>query len=416
MHKTIEDWTPINSKCPRCSLCKFPPLMVVESQEFSQICPSYREFGFHSYSGGGKVVLAMSLDQGRGELTPEALQSVYACTMCGGCDMSCKYSSDIEVSEMMYALRAEAFSRCGPHKGHKNVLEDLARIDKGAWMKKAGIKAGTGRGDILLYVGDRYAANPDKHATIAALYRLLQSAGVKVRLLGKSEPSTGRQALDMGDQASFDHMIKAALAAVRHSGATTIVCADALDLNAFTTHGPKVADISGLSFVPAVTVLADLMKKKKLVPRKPFPANAVYHDPCNLGRLNEAHIHWDGEIKKIMGQLVIYDPPRPVNRGAGGCYEPPRDILKAIPGLDLGEFERRREYAFCCGGGGLVQEAGYNELAANSSQHRIDEAKSAKADTIITACPNCVSNLAATGEKQSMRVLDIIDVLAEAVL
>jgi hypothetical protein len=36
-HKTIESLFPINSKCPRCSLCKFPPLVSVQSKEFSLI-------------------------------------------------------------------------------------------------------------------------------------------------------------------------------------------------------------------------------------------------------------------------------------------------------------------------------------------------------------------------------------------
>ena len=32
-HKSIEDLRPINSKCVRCSLCKFPPLVTVESAQ-----------------------------------------------------------------------------------------------------------------------------------------------------------------------------------------------------------------------------------------------------------------------------------------------------------------------------------------------------------------------------------------------
>ena len=110
-HKSIEDLRPINSKCVRCSLCKFPPLVTVESAQFSSACPSYHEYKIHSHSGGGRVVMALSLGEGRAEVSDEARDAFFQCTLCGACDIACKYSSDIEILDMLYALRAESFRR-----------------------------------------------------------------------------------------------------------------------------------------------------------------------------------------------------------------------------------------------------------------------------------------------------------------
>ena len=86
----------------------------------------------------------------------------------------------------------------------------------------------------------------------------------------------------------------------------------------------------------------------------PVPMTVTYHDPCHLGRQGEPYVPWEGVEKKIYGQAVVYDPPRPRYNGAQGVYEPPRDVLAAIPGLELVEMERNREAAWCCGAGGGV--------------------------------------------------------------
>jgi Fe-S oxidoreductase len=422
-HPTIEGLIPINSKCPRCSLCKFPPLVAVESKEHSMVCPSYREYMFHSHSGGGRVVMAISLLRGRGQITDETRDAIYQCNLCGGCDVACKYSSDIEIMEMLYALRAESFRLKGPLAGHADVLEGLrgGGINEAegnavqGWVEEAGLSAGMNGTGTLLFVGRRYARRKEHRQTLLNLVRLLRSAGVAFGVLGADEPPTGMEALEIGDQDLFNELAVQAVEKLRACGATRVVCPDPDELNAFRAHVPKAADLTGIEFVPAVELLDTLVKKNKIRPRKRVNAKVAYHDPCKLGRLSEPFRDWNGQIKKIMGQLVIYDPPRPVNRGASGCYEPPRRLLRSIPGLELKEFHRRREYAFCCGGGGMARQAGYEAFVANTAVHRAKEAASVGADLIATACPGCVSALKTAEGGAGIPVRDVIDLLAESV-
>jgi len=419
-HKEIKDLRVFTGKCPRCSLCKFPPLTVVESRRFSSICPSYQEYKFHSHSGGGRIVMAMSLDEGRCEVSDEMRDIIFQCTLCGGCDMACKFSSDIEILDTLYALRAESYRRRGPLPGHKDILDRIDKAghpifadgSKGDWLKEAGLAAAA-YGDFLLYVGCRYALLPQRRKTLLNVASLLKSAGYSFGLLGDGEPCCGRMALDIGDRDRFDRMASDTIAAIVKSGAKKIVCVDAECYSTLRAHFPKVNDM-GVKVLHVVEVLAEAAKKKKLKLTRPFSKRIAYHDPCNLGRLSETYKHWDGQIKKEMGQLIVYDPPRPINRGTGGCYEPPRMLLDAIPGIRRVEFERRREYSFCCGGAGVAYAA-FPEFSDNTAFERLAEAKAVGADVVVTACPNCVSNLSVASGKTGVQVMDIYDLLAQSI-
>ena len=117
-----------------------------------------------------------------------------------------------------------------------------------------------------------------------------------------------------------------------------------------------------------------LIKEGKIKFSKTIPMTVTYHDPCHLGRLGEAYIPWKGIEKKIRGQIIVHEPRKPIMRGASGIYEPPREVLKSIPGLELVEMERIREYAWCCGAGGGVREA-YPDFSSWTARERIEEAK-----------------------------------------
>ena len=116
-----------------------------------------------------------------------------------------------------------------------------------------------------------------------------------------------------------------------------------------------------------------LVKDGRLELTTPVPMTVTYHDPCHLGRQGEPYVPWEGVEKKIYGQAVVYDPPRPRYNGAQGVYQPPRDVLAAIPGVELVEMERSREAAWCCGAGGACREA-YPEYSAATAAERVEEA------------------------------------------
>ena len=161
-----------------------------------------------------------------------------------------------------------------------------------------------------------------------------------------------------------------------------------------------------------VELLDQMVADGRLKMTNPVPMKVTYHDPCHLGRQGEDYVPWDGIEKKIFGQAVVYDPPRPRYNGAFGVYDAPRNVLKAIPGVELVEMERIKEGAWCCGAGGGAREA-YPKFSEWTADERIEEAESTGADALVTACPWCERNFidAVRGTKGKLEVLDILQLV-----
>ena len=128
-----------------------------------------------------------------------------------------------------------------------------------------------------------------------------------------------------------------------------------------------------------------LIKEGRLKFTKEFKKKVAYHDPCHLGR-----------------HAKVYDPPR--------------SILKAIPGLELVEMRHERDDSQCCGAGGGFKSA-FNDRAEDIAADRVREAAEAGAELIVTSCPFCQVNLNAGAKKAGLdiKTQDIIQVALQAV-
>jgi Fe-S oxidoreductase len=113
--------------------------------------------------------------------------------------------------------------------------------------------------------------------------------------------------------------------------------------------------------------------------------------------------------------MYLTEPVRQVNFGTGGVYDSPRNVLRAIPGIELAEMPRIREWTYCCGAGGGAKEA-FPEFAVKTGLERLREARSTGAETLVTACPWCERNFkdAAKESGDTMGVHDIIELVLRA--
>src|SRR5690606_38885382 len=92
-----------------------------------------------------------------------------------------------------------------------------------------------------------------------------------------------------------------------------------------------------------------------------------------------------------------------------------RDLLRAIPGLELRDVDHVTQWSYCSGGGaGLPIEK--PEITAEISNRRVARAQSLEVDTLVSACPWSERPLTEAGERadEPLEVVDLFELLAES--
>jgi Fe-S oxidoreductase len=413
-------------RCTRCSECKWIPLSRVKSWRFAQVCPSVGRYNFHAYSGGGKLIAGLSMLTGRISYTDEFLDILYRCLMCGACDVSCKSNRDMEPFAVTQELRIKAVEDGQLLPAHMAVIEGLrkednmmqrSRAERGKWAEGLEVKDITqDKAEVYYHAGCRYSFDEELWPAARGAVNLLKKAGVDVGIAGRDETCCGGRAYELGYQGELTKYAENNIEMLKVAGVKTIVTSCSDCYYAFKVLYPKIGQGSDLEVLHITEYLDRLIKEGKLKLTKKVPMTVTYHDPCHLGRMGEPYVPWQGVEKKVFNQMYIYDPPKPWRKGTHGVYQPPRDVLKSIPGLVLVEMERIKEYAWCCGSGGGVKEA-YPDFAIWTALERIEEAKSTGAEAMVTACGWCKRNfqdaLKESGDR--LKIYDIVELLEQAI-
>ena len=419
----LEQYKGDMAMCCRCSACKFVPMQKVKGADFSYVCPSISRYNFHAYSGGGRVNIGTAMLKNGMNYTDKLLHVVYNCQMCGGCDISCKYAMDMEVLEPINEFRIKCVEDGKTNPALEKVIANLKKTGamvpvkgkRGDWAKGLDIKDATKeKVDVLYHVGCLTSYDKDMQKLAKATAKILQKAGVNFGIAGDAETCCGGRAYQMGYEADFLSQAKKNMAMIKKAGVKTLVTGCADGYQAFKVLYDKF-DLKGNLEVLHISEYIDrLIKAGKLKPRKKVDISVTYHDPCRLGRLGEPWIHWKGT--KIPGDRFVFNPPKEYRRGTKGVYEPPRDVIKSLPGIKLTEMTRIKEYSWCCGAGGGVNESN-PDFATWTAKKRIEEAVSTGAEAIVTACPWCEKtfNEAIKESGSSLKVYDIVELVEKAI-
>jgi glycolate oxidase len=242
--------------------------------------------------------------------------------------------------------------------------------------------------DTLFYMG--CVSSYQDLKIIPSIMKVARTAGEDFTALGQGEVCCGYLAYLVGDMKAFDRSRQAAMERIKKTGAKTVVATCAGCYKTFHDLYPITGgDWEGVKVVHAIEYIDGLMKAGRLNFKPAAETTKVaYHDPCDIGR-----------------HMMM--------------YEPPRDVLKALPGVELVEFPLNRNLAKCCGGGGGVK-AFDNPLSGDIAFERVLQAVGVGADAVVSACPSCKNSLnqgaarARKEKKGKVKVLDLVELVAQS--
>jgi len=216
--------------------------------------------------------------------------------------------------------------------------------------------------------------------------RLMNEAGVKFAILGNKEKNSGDTARRLGNEFVFQELATSNIDEFEKNNVKKIVTIDPHAYNIFKNEYPDF----GLQaeVYHHTEILAKLVEEGKLKPKYEVNETITFHDSCYLGRYNEV-------------------------------YDPPREILKAIPGVKLVEMERNRETGMCCGaGGGLMwmeEETGHRINVA-----RTEQALLVNPSVISSGCPYCLTMISdgtkAKEVEETVNTYDVAEILEKSVV
>ncbi|MEM3038675.1 MAG: heterodisulfide reductase-related iron-sulfur binding cluster, partial [Thermoplasmata archaeon] len=219
-----------------------------------------------------------------------------------------------------------------------------------------------------------------------AVAKILKAADVRFNILGPDEWCCGSPLLRTGQA----DIVRSELAphntrAIETRGVNALVTACAGCYNTIKNDYPKIIGRPTYKLYHLTEYLEKLLKEKRLVLSKEFKKKVTYHDPCHLGR--HARV-----------------------------FEAPRNVIKAIPGIEFVEMAYNREMAHCCGAGGGYKSA-FNYSAESIAAKRVREAEEVGAELIITSCPFCQVNLNAGAKNigSKIKTVDIVQVLEQVI-
>jgi Fe-S oxidoreductase len=276
-----------------------------------------------------------------------------------------------------------------------------ARLDPTDWTKGlpfevptvASLAASPGGLDtleVLYWVGCAAAFDERNKRVARAVATCLDAAGIRFAILGQEESCTGDPARRMGNDYVFQILAAGNVETLNRYGMGERTSSPPARI-ASTRSATSTRSSAGSSHRPPLGVPAEAPGEGRLriVEDGAASASVTYHDSCYLARYN-------------------------------GVVAAPRDVLGAVPGLELREMDRSGKNTFCCGAGGgrmWMEETRGTRINAERTRQALETG----ASTVATACPYCMTMLKdGLSDAQSgagvVSARDIAEILADVVV
>jgi Fe-S oxidoreductase len=336
-----------------------------------------------------------------GEVITE--EEIWACTTCRNCEDQCPVMNehvDKIIDLRRYLVLTEGKMDADAQRAMTNIERQgnpwgLNRKQREDWrearedvfvptvkeLKKAGEDF-----EYLFWVGSMGSYDNRSQKIALSFAKLLNEAGVKFAILGNKEKNSGDTPRRLGNEFLFQDLATKNIEEFEDAGVTKIVTIDPHAYNIFKNEYPDFGLTAEVYH--HTEVLAKLVEEGRLVPQHAVNETITFHDSCYLGRYNEV-------------------------------YDPPREILKSIPGVKLVEMERNRETGMCCGaGGGLMWME--EETGNRINVTRTEQALAVNPSVISSGCPYCLTMLSdgtkAKEVEEKIATYDVAEILEKSII
>ncbi|MFH1335043.1 MAG: FAD-binding and (Fe-S)-binding domain-containing protein [Candidatus Zixiibacteriota bacterium] len=353
-------------------------------------CDQFYGRGWESQSPRGKWYWLREYMEGREEWNQFMVDTILVCTTCELCNLRCSAALPIEPSWMKLRgklIDEEKRMTFPPFEMMAEALRSQGDIWAGYrknrfdWFPQDLLqKHGPGGKSKNVYFAGCTVSYVENDIGMASV-RLLNAAGIDFTCVGVKENCCGTPMLVAGKWDLFAEIMRKNIAAVKEAGADTVISScpacDMMWRHTYPVWAEKLGIEFGITAKHYSEVIAEKIKagEFKFPDNQQKPVTVTWHDSCHIGRVS-------------------------------GVYDPPREVIKAIPHVNFVEMSHNRAEAHCCGSVlTLIKEP---PVAAEIGKTRLDEAVEAGASKVLALCPCCEFQFRVTINKKSLP-LEIID-------
>ena len=256
-------------------------------------------------------------------------ETVYRCTLCGRCQETCP--SGIMLRDLWFSLRQDLVHCDAYPKKVDMIRENVAEShnvfdedneERADWVEDLRDPPDHGyikdKAQVVYFTGCVAAYFPMAQKIPMALAEVLEKAKADFTLLGEEEWCCGFPLLGAGLRDHLKDNIEHNIQAVKAKGASKVVFACPSCYQMWREHYPHDFEIYH------VTQYLNQLITSGQLPLKNLDLTVTFHDPCDLGRGSRE-------------------------------YQAPREVIRAITGINFVEMAHNRENCLCCGGGGNLE-------------------------------------------------------------
>lgn len=368
------------SRCQECATCS----------GYCTVSPSFN--GVETWSSKGRILLMKGLSMDELALSKRLIEVLYTCSTCGLCFAQC--FPDLHVHEAIITARRHVAEKGLTPNIFNTTAKNIFKTGdpsgmpikrRLSWMGEIPRLRFPERAEVLYWVGCMVATRTPSVAKAVA--NIMGQAKANFTMLGQREGCCGYVLLAAGLWNEAKELAIGLVERVEETDAEVLVTPCAGCYYTFTTLYPKVLDVQMPCEVLHTSQFVERLVKDGALELKGLNVKVTYHDPCSLGRHSNV-------------------------------YDSPRNVLKAVPNLQLVEMPLSRGRARCCGGGGGLWTFNHRVSMNSASTRLLNDVAPMNVDVLATACPACHMNFRYTSAKKSVHIktYDIMEIVELSLL